>query len=287
MLSADAYGEDNDLTDTPYFLGTRTLIYSLLHDPVTRGSGETDFIVLVSGRISQKRRDRLTADGAIVIDAPHILDDDRFSWISPGGFGRWLSVLDKLEVFRMTQYERILLLDTDVIVVRPIEGIFDSPEVAVLQHNLEKSANVKEDEPRQPSDYVMAATCNSGRKHTYPTTMCDSLNAGFVVLKPSLELYEHYLGVMMHEGRFSGEFPEQDLWNYVHRKEGNMPWTSLGDDWNIVMGNWEDYEHGVRSFHEKYWAVGGDQKLTAVMNQVKGMMEGFWRMYGVDDWRNT
>lgn len=51
---------------------------------------------------------------------------------------------------------------------------------------------------------------------------------------------------------------------------------ALGPEWDIIQGNWADYQGGMRSFHEKYWWVGGDQKLTNKLNQVIGGMRGFW-----------
>lgn len=281
MLSTDGFGEGYDSEDSHYFIGTRMLIHQLLHNPSTRGRANTDFIVLVSGDVSQDRRDRLAADGAIVMDAPHLADDDRFAWIEPGGMGRWQSVLDKMEVFRLVQYERILLMDTDVVVVRPIDDIFTSKEVKTLRHNKHNASAIVDDEPPQPEKYLFAATCNRGRKHTFPVTMCDNANAGFVVLAPSLEMYDYYLGVMALDGRFDGTFPEQNLWNYIHRWDGgNMPWVQLGDAWNIVVGNWEDYEAGMRSFHEKFWWIKGDQKLTSLLMEMKGRMLGFYDAIG-------
>jgi len=279
MLSAEG-GNEKGGEEPHYFVGARTLIYQLLHNPLTRGSGTIDFVVLVADSISQQRRDRLTADGAIVIEAPHLKGDERYQWIKPGGFGRWASVLDKMEIFRLTQYERILLMDTDVVVVRPLEGIFTSAEVAEKQ-NKGDAANVMADEPAQPDTYVMAGTCNNQRKHQYPVDMCGMMNAGFVVTKPNMDVYNHYLGVMAIEHRFDGRLPEQNLWNYVHRRSGNMAWTNLGDEWNIIQGNWDDYTHGMRSFHEKYWWTNGDQMLTNLLNRVRGMLDGYWAARGV------
>lgn len=275
MLSAEG-GAEKGGDEPHYFIGTRTLIYQLLHNPMTRGSGNIDFVVLVADSVFQERRDRLTADGAIVMGVPHLKADDRYNWIKPGGYGRWASVLDKMEMIRLTQYERVLLMDSDVVVVRPLEDIFTSLEVAQEKQNKGDMANVMSDEPSQPNTYVMAGTCNRSRKHQYPVQMCDSMNAGFVVTKPNMDIYNHYLGVMAIENRFDGRLPEQNLWNYIHRRSGNMPWTNLGVEWNIIQGNWDDYTHGMHSFHEKYWWTNGDQMLTNLLNRVTGAMSGYW-----------
>jgi alpha-N-acetylglucosamine transferase len=254
-----------------YFVGTRMLAYQLLHDPITRTTNNIPFVVLVSAGVPQQVRDQLAKDGAAIVEVPPVQID----WIKPGR-ERWLHVMDKLGVFKLTQFEKVLLLDTDTVIVKSMDGVFEDPATE-LSYNLQMADKVHSDEGPQPIDYIMAG--NSGpasENHPYPAPRGNRLNAGFVILKPSTEMFNHYMSVASIEGRFPGGSPEQDLWNYVHSQSGNMPWKQVDPDWTANTAIFNDYEHGIRSFHEKYWRCDRDKKLRDVLLRSRWKMEGFF-----------
>jgi alpha-N-acetylglucosamine transferase len=262
---ADLGAEDH------YLVGTRMLIYQLLHDPITRTANDIPFLVMVTTDVPQHDRDRLMRDGAIVIEVSPL----KFDWIKPGR-ERWAQVMDKLGVFKLVQYEKILLLDSDHVIVKPLDGIFEDPAAQMFQ-NMGKANKIRDDEAPQPTSYIMAG--NSGpalADHPYPAPRGDRLNAGFVILKPSLEMFNHYISVASIEGRFPGGSPEQDLWNYVHNSDGNMPWKQVDPDWTANTPIYNDYENGIASFHEKYWGCGRDRRLRDVLLRSRWKMEGFF-----------
>jgi alpha-N-acetylglucosamine transferase len=254
-----------------YFTGTRMLLYQLLHAPETRTNTSTDFLVLVSKEVPQEARDLLTSEGAIVKEVEQL----KFDWIKPGR-ERWDHVMDKLHVFELVQYEKVLLFDTDIVVTRRIDTIFDDP-AAQLSENLGDPTKVLEDEAPQPSTYIMAG--NSGpthNEHPYPAPRGNRLNAGFVILKPSLEMYKHYVTISSIEGRFLSSSPEQNLWNYVHARDRNMPWKQLHGDWTVNTPNYNDYQMGVKTFHEKYWIYNREPELRDVLLRSRWKMEGYF-----------
>lgn len=271
--SAEGTGQTSGIdldTEDHYLVGTRMLIYQLLYDPITKTTNNYPFIVLVTTDVPQQHRDRLTRDGAIVIEVSPL----KFDWIVPRK-GRWAHVMDKLHVFELVQYEKILLLDSDHAIVKPLDDIFDDP-AAQLSQNLGDPEKIKDDEAVQPVSYIMAG--NSGPSmldHPYPAPRGNRLNAGFVILKPSIEMYNHYISVASIEGRFPGGSPEQDLWNYVHSRKGNMPWKQVDPDWTANTPIFNDYENGIASFHEKYWSCDRDRKLRDVLLRSRWKMEGF------------
>jgi alpha-N-acetylglucosamine transferase len=257
-----------------YYMGTRMLIYQLLHDPETKTNTSIPFIVLVTAEVPQSKRDQLTHDGATVLQVEEI----QFDWIKPGR-PRWKHVMDKLHVFELIQFEKILLLDSDIVVTKRLDNLFDEVEANVLP-NLGDPSKVRDDEAPQPFQYLMAG--NSGPSkidHPYPSPRGDRLNAGFVLFKPSLEIYQYYMSVAAIEGRFPGGSPEQDLWNYAHRRDGNMPWIQINPDWTVNTPIYNDYEHGVATFHEKYWGCARDRKLRDVLLKSRWKMEGFFNSY--------
>ncbi|KAH8745607.1 nucleotide-diphospho-sugar transferase [Hyaloscypha sp. PMI_1271] len=262
---ADLGSEDH------YLVGTRMLIYQLLHDPITRTQKNIPFVVLVTTDVPQQDRDRLTRDGATIIEVSPI----KIGWIKPGR-DRWARVMDKLGVLKLTQFEKVLLLDSDVVIVKPLDAIFEDP-AAQLSRNLGRADKIREDEAVQPATYIMAGNAGpTEAEHPYPAPRGGRLNAGFVLLKPSLQMFEHYMSVAAIEGRFPGGSPEQDLWNYVHRRDGNMPWKQVDPDWTANTPIYNDYEHGIASFHEKYWGCGRDRRLRDVLLRSRFKMEGFF-----------
>lgn len=167
-----------------------------------------------------------------------------------------------------------------MVITRSLEGVFEE-DTTIKQSNLNDPSKVASDEPPQPMQYIMAGNAGPYDK-TYPeraTRKADYLNAGFVVFKPSMEMYDHYIGIANIEGRYNGEWPEQNLWNYVHRRDGNMPWKEINANWTVNSPIGEDYERGVASMHEKYWrchACKNDRKLGEILMKSRWKAEGFY-----------
>lgn len=267
-------GDEDIENEDHYFMGTRMLLYQLLHDPETRTNTSIPFVVLVSSDVPKKNRDILKSEGAIVKEVETL----HFDWIKPGR-ERWSHVMDKLHVFELVEYEKILLLDTDIVVTQRIDDIFNDPAANPTQ-TINDPKNVRDDEAPQPDTYIMAGNCGPTKaNHPYPSERGNRLNAGFVILKPSHEMYKHYVSVASIEGRFRGSSPEQDLWNYVHNRDRNMPWKQLDPDWTINAPNYNDYQKGVKTFHEKYWSYTREPELRDVLLKSRWKMQGFFDAY--------
>ena len=68
-----------------------------------------------------------------------------------------------------------------------------------------------------------------------------------------MELLAYYISLTDTPGRFEPELPEQNLLNYAHRPNGNMPWVHLDTKWNMHYPSVQDLEGGVATLHEKWW----------------------------------
>ena len=259
---------END-DDDKYFVATRMLIYQLLHDPATRTNNSIPFLVLVTEDIPDRKRQRLIADGATIVPVSKI----SFDWIQASR-KRWRDVMAKLHLFNLTQYQRILFLDSDILVVKRMDGIFEDP-AARVQHNRNKPENAPVDEGVQPATYVFAGVSGQGGyDHPYPGRKGRAANAGFILLQPSKDLFQYYLKVAAIPDRFDSKYPEQNLWIYLHRREGNMPWQQLDPTWNVNWATMNDYKHGVASLHTKWWSPGPEQALRDIALSMRWKMEG-------------
>jgi alpha-N-acetylglucosamine transferase len=106
--------------------------------------------------------------------------------------------------------------------------------------------------------------------HPYPPVPMGYSNAGFFVMSPSLELISYYLS-LFNSTRFDTTYPEQNLLNYAHREDRNMPWGRLNYNWNINLPQTRDAQMGVASVHAKLWTKGNE------LQPVEPVLQGIWK----------
>ncbi|ORY09917.1 nucleotide-diphospho-sugar transferase [Clohesyomyces aquaticus] len=280
-LSSTVVGKDSEkLDEDVYFIGTRILIWQLLHYQKTKTHG-IDVVVVVTPDVSESRRERLRKDGAIVrpIEFVHGKNDE---WLHPKE-NRWNDIMSKLRVWEMEEYSRILMLDGDMILMHPLDGIFKDPaaQIAPRLHN----ASNPEDEPDIPDDYLLASIGEvAGADHQYPPDWDHGLKkhgyfcAGFFMLKPSKKIFDYYTGILDIKDRFNPEYMEQNLLNYAHRWDGPMPWKELSYTWNIRSVNDHDLDEGVVSMHEKWWEdpLSKSDRVRGIFKSMRWQMEGYY-----------
>ena len=265
---------DEDDGRDGYFMSARVLTYMLRHS--TRAGNPTiPFLVLCTPDVSARKRDRLTRDGATVAVVEKLVQ----SWVHPK-LQRWRDVMAKLRLFELTQWRKICFLDADTLVMEDISGVFQD-EATRPQTTQDRGGNAtKPDEAALPATYVFASH-NDARtwRHDYPLpSAAEYLNSGFFVLAPSTQLFDYYMSVLAIPDRFPPGLPEQNLLNYAHRPEGNMPWQPLWHGWNVNCPNEDDFYGGAKSFHDKYWTGEHphDTMIKAVWARQRVEMERFY-----------
>jgi len=251
----DAYYTGNFLSnptrgssaDPFLFLATRVLGYQLMHAPSTRSTKSLPFIVVCS-EVSERKRRRLEKDGAIVVEVEKIPDPE---WLKTRQ--QWQGVMTKLRVFQQEQYEKLLFIDADMLIVRPLDDIFEDNGTMIAPPVSNLTGEV--DEAALPSSYMLAGQAQQGsREHPYPPPPDeDWFCSGFFVFKPSQTIFDHYMSIVNIEGRFDPFYPDQNLLNYAHRWDGPMPWTKFNYTWTTTFPTIKEYNMGAASLHEKYW----------------------------------
>lgn len=139
--------------DDHYFLATRLLTYQLVHAPETKSS--IPLVIMVTKFVSEKKRNRLRKDGAIVVE----VEDLRAEWIYKSQFHnpRYGDVMTKLRAWELTQFELLCFIDIDMVVTAPLDGVFNDPAVK-LQTTKKNPDFIKADEAPHPPQYLFAAT---------------------------------------------------------------------------------------------------------------------------------
>lgn len=274
FLTENDYEEKKkDVVEDVYLTCVRMILYQLLHDPQTRTEENIPVVVLVNPDVTQEHREILVSEGASIVEYPSVNID----WIKPGR-ARWKHNMDKLNALQLVQYEKILLFDSDVVIFKRLDRLFHEPETEI-QTNLNNPANIRSDEAKQPQKYLMAADTGpvGGEKHEYPAPRNGVLNAGFVMLHPSMDVFNHYISVASIEGRTAGAALENNLWEYVHRSDGNMPFSKIKPTWIMNHAVYNDWESGIAAVYEKWFRNSlSDKKLRDVLLAARWRMDGFW-----------
>ncbi|CZS94686.1 related to meiotically up-regulated gene 136 protein precursor [Rhynchosporium agropyri] len=270
------YVGDENAADN-YFIGARTLHYQLKIAPETRMvRDDVVFLVVATIAVSAEKRRRLEMDGAKVV----VVEDVKIPWWVRTGVKKWKDQFTKLRILEMVEYDRILFIDSDTLVMHPIDSIFNEPIVKNPARTLGNlTRQIKSDEALLPAHYLFTARSDNAltgeRLHPYPPRPSKVFSAGFWLAAPSIEMYAYLMSVMQHWRRFNPTTMEQSLLNYAFRREGPMPWGELAPKWSATWPNAKDLEAGVVSLHEKLWSV-GPQDLMEKWKKAKEEMEAYF-----------
>ncbi|KAI9046211.1 putative glycosyl transferase family 8 family [Aspergillus affinis] len=262
----------------PYFDAARILTYQVLHAPETRTRLDIEFVIFVHENVDPEKKDRLRRDGA------HLIEWKDFSvdWVRPKD-ARWTHIMTKLRLWQMVQYDLVLFLDVDTVLSRPLDDIFSAPEIYSRAPVLSQSHHHEIDVP-PPGSYFIAGlpqlrTNHSAHPSRVPEDFWDwfTINSGFMVLKPSLDVFRYFEAVLKVTNSFDGSIGDQSVLNHVFSPFGPMPWVKLNLTWNIQWPCPEDIRSGAyASFHEKWWA-----QMHWETNAY--FLSWYWRMVGYYD----
>jgi hypothetical protein len=159
--------QDEDLENDNYFNAIRILVWQLLHQYETR-TKDIDVVVMVTPSVSMSRRHRLKRDGAIVYPVEFLRSKSRWAKAEDP---RWEDVMTKLRVWEMTQYSRILVMDGDSMLVRPLDGVFNDPAAQIQTTKQFDNYTALEGEAPLPSKYLLASLSEVwDSTHEFPPT---------------------------------------------------------------------------------------------------------------------
>lgn len=272
--------DEENTIDDPYFVATRTLCYQILHEPATRNRLGAPCIVMTTPDISQVKINRLKKDGAIVWPITKPIDPRNYPTYNQGlrPIG-W----NKLYAWQLTQFERIVYLDNTVMLVKNIDKLFEEPQVKNDLATRKNASRLGMDEVGpQPSEYLYAPVAEIEFRHKWPPapelTREDHTSASFIVLKPSVEMFNYFVSVLSKPGKFdSSRQAVQNFLNYVFRLDGNMPWKRLETKWCLQSPGFDGVEFGARTINEAWWKKDADPALSRWMRAYRYKMEGYYQ----------
>ncbi|CAA16831.1 alpha-1,3-galactosyltransferase Otg3 [Schizosaccharomyces pombe] len=280
-----------------YFNATRVLVYKLKHHPETKSKYPVH--VLVMKGVDEWKIERLRLDGAEIIMVDQIKTEDLIeSGLSIGmGSYRYQYMFTKLSVFEQTQFDKVCILDSDLLVLKNMDDIFDTPyvyespaEPDMFSFPIFKKPDDEEDyqfsdnfdaygAPRSEFyPYLLGACDDRNPGHATPPEESETFNAGLMLVHPS--------SLHMHRIKKIARYPymyddarmmEQSLLNLAYNKYGWFPWTRLDFSYNGVWVTEEDLPY-LRAAHGKFWEYDNTefpQILTAEWHKAFGELLAF------------
>ncbi|CCM00892.1 uncharacterized protein FIBRA_02938 [Fibroporia radiculosa] len=205
------------LTRASYLPGALVLHYCL----ISVGS-KYPLVVMVTPSLPQDARDVLKKRGILIVDVDHLQPEKGTHKLEEHDL-RFGDTWTKLRAFELTQYDRVVLLDCDMIVMKNMDELME----LALPSDWIAAAHVCACNPRRlphyPADWIPKNCAHTPMVHptalSSPPIISESsprpyglLNSGTVVLTPSMPLsgsIKHFLSTSPLVPTFS--FPDQDL----------------------------------------------------------------------------
>ncbi|CAK9885269.1 MAG: hypothetical protein XXXJIFNMEKO3_01665 [Candidatus Erwinia impunctatus] len=263
------------LTQPEYLIGVEALLTSL-----KKVQSRYPLVVLVTPSISEADRQQLISRGALLHEVtplrPREGAEENYA------NARFAEVWSKLAVWQLTDYQRVVFLDADMLVINNMDELFDlaldEGQIAACHAcrcNPERIASYPES--WQP-DNCFYSWC-TGIEHTEQTDKVDNyLNGGLLVLKPDQQVYDDMVAKLhSYDDLKKFIFAEQDFLNeYYHQRWKPLPYIynalktlpfqhpdmwSLGDVKNlhfIIDKPWEKKPRPGERFyglHNLWWDI--------------------------------
>ncbi|WBW72822.1 alpha-1,3-galactosyltransferase Otg2 [Schizosaccharomyces osmophilus] len=293
-LKAD---ETNQPVQDWYYNATRLLVYRLSHYPDTKS--KFPVIVMVTKGIENWKLEQLKGDGAIVKVVDPLYADDVVDNVNDMAVldTRWSMMYTKLRIFEMYEYERLCFVDSDILPIRNMDGVFDVREQTSaylssfeLLNKLRRFLDGKKyTEDFSAYDlrrkdfypYVFAAVSDPGLWHDTPPEFRDYFNAGLFVFHPSTAHYKRLMTLARFPKLYdNANMMEQSLLNFAYSSAGEFPWEPLDWTYNGVWTRRPDLAY-LKNVHGKLWqeegSMGYDPDTSSLWWRALGEMDHFYK----------
>jgi len=141
--------------------------------------------------------------------------------------GRFAHVFTKLRALELVEFHKVLVLDTDLVIRRCIDDLFELRSPAAMKRG--DSYEYRHGERIDGSHFFSGAESQGYRWH-----QVGGINAGVMLLKPDIQVFRQMLKEIndqYHPSHIAGHGPEQD---YLSRFYGNE-WTHISCEYNFQL----------------------------------------------------
>lgn len=142
------------------------------------------------------------------------------------GEPRFESVFTKLQVMGLTEYEKVLLLDIDTLVLQNMDDLFNLPAPAAMARGPKHGY--------KHGDRIEGKYFFGGSSYTRSWGQRSGINAGVMLLAPDSDQLRQMIDEVLdskHPSHIKGNGPEQD---YLSRYWADC-WTHIGVEYNFQL----------------------------------------------------
>jgi len=213
-----------------YIPGALALGYSM-----QKVKTEVDTIVMITSDVSQQARDALSKVFKRVIEVPYIegIFHRKLSYKQEQHYGSFMTkIVTKLNVLKLVEYEKVMLMDADVIFQKNCDHLFNLQAPAGIWYFYDHAS-------KKPSPKVREQLNNIKHGERVPRHFIEkAFESTFVVwgttllLKPDMNDYNNMISKVTQQGAGYRSCPsalEEQLFSEYYKT-----WTAIDKSYNVV-----------------------------------------------------
>jgi alpha-N-acetylglucosamine transferase len=178
-----------------------------LNESLRQCKSKYSLYVLVGSKVSSTVQDMLAKANISTIQLPSvdIPEQIRLANVASDHHQHWLGVFEKLFVFSLPQFDKVVFLDSDMLVIKNIDELFEKPHM---------SAVIADVSPNKQDSI--------------------DLNAGLIVIEPAADLTDRLLATL------PGAFEHEKRWRLA---AGRPPSMGVQSVINLFWSEWITHTH--------------------------------------------
>lgn len=190
------------LSTDSYLMGVLLLAKSL-----REAQAKYPLLVVCSNGVSDKTKRILTRYGLEYVALDEAINVDTTKYNVAPGYEHWNNTLDKLYVFSLTDYDKVIFLDSDMMVVRNIDHLFDMPHMSAVVADVFNEPDLRQ------------------------------LNSGMIVIEPNKRDFEGMVNLWTSGGIKLPNAGDQDVIRAWFKDWENHPELRLAQGYNVFYSD--------------------------------------------------
>ncbi|PSN72311.1 nucleotide-diphospho-sugar transferase [Corynespora cassiicola Philippines] len=232
----------NPSVKDPYFLAIHSLVYRVLWSPRSR-TEKHPFVVFVGDFVTQEQRELLSGAGALVRELAPLEWTPKVEGVQR----RWKDLFAKLNMWKETDFSRILFLDADAFPVANIDSMFDAAQSQDCIESRLQPDDALVDGTQVCEPYVFAGVPQDPFNETDV-----NINVGGMVFAPSERMHQRLIQNYVKTDNYNSLMAEQAFLNWQFNQNGAFPAGILEREYNGFFPQ-ENEEGQFKVVHEKLW----------------------------------
>jgi len=196
------------MQNSPYFLGALVMGFSLINSKT-----KYDCILMVTPDVPNIQK-KLLSEYFIIKEIDYVEIDPAL--VKNYDTNRFKDVFTKFQVFEFDIYDKIIMLDIDMLVLKNMDSLFEltAPAASIRNHEIKHKKHI-------PTELIVK-----------DSKLIGGINAGLMLLKPSKLEYESIMTDIKNANMRSYKNPEQDYLSLYYAKN----WTQIDFKYNFQFG---------------------------------------------------